>query len=282
MEVESDNHSSRNSHTEKLPQVRFPGDYSVPDHLFEEFNNLYPNAPIKKRKGKFNLHPAQKLTGREREFIHASWMIRFWNPEKLDIITRILLHQSPVTLSLLDWLCTNYAKNKDIHYPLNENDPSDFYIYEDYNKNLDDFCRPCFDSFSRNQRILLEYVCKSDVISVPENAQPSTISWDTKNLVGVRLKDGQKLVYLITSVGQLIFFWWAIQYRVIEYCEQHMDEIREHMMEGRQQPVPKNGKRRKLTEQAQKSWFVKSVSIVMNYDVVNSLTQNQDSKNDDE
>jgi hypothetical protein len=68
-----------------LSDVRLPTDYSVPDHLLKEFKLLYPNAPLKKRKGKkiliqvlkqlgkFNLDPAQPIEGREREFINASW-----------------------------------------------------------------------------------------------------------------------------------------------------------------------------------------------------------------
>jgi hypothetical protein len=65
-----------------------------------------------------------------------------------------VLHLSPATLSSVDWACINYAKSEDIHYSLTDDpsDPKDFYIWEDYNNSLDDFGRPHFDPFCRNQR----------------------------------------------------------------------------------------------------------------------------------
>lgn len=198
-------------------------------------------------------------------------MLKFWTPENLDVMVRIVLHQSPVTLSLIDWLCINYGKSKDIHYSLigDPRDPKDFYIWENYNNNLDDFGRPCFDSFCRNQRILVEYESQSDMISISD-PYSLRIEWDSKKNVGTRMMGGKKMVYLVTSVGQLIFFWWAINNRVIEYCEEHLDDIKQHMAVNKQKP--KDGpKRRKLTQQAQKSWFVKKVSIVLKYDHVNAM-----------
>jgi hypothetical protein len=97
------------------------------------------------------------------------------------------------------------------------------------------------------------------------------IVWESNYLVGSRYIGNKKMIYLVTSVGQLIFFWWALTNKVVDYCERHIDDIREHMGKGKNKPKPKNGKRRKLTEQASKSWVVKQVKITLNYDHVNSM-----------
>ena len=121
-------------------------------------------------------------------------MLRFWTPEKLDIMTKVILHKSNITLSRLDWLCTNYSKSQDVHYSLSPDDPRDFYIYEEYTKYLSDFSRPCFDSYSRNQRILVEYVCTNDELVNPTDPTSKKIEWDNKNQVGTRMIGSKKMV----------------------------------------------------------------------------------------
>jgi hypothetical protein len=51
--------------------------------------------------------------------------------------------------------------------------------------------------------------------------------------------------YLITTIGQLIFFRWAIMFGLINYCEQNVASIEAHLREVKAQ-TKKQGKRRKF------------------------------------
>ncbi len=74
------------------------------------------------------------------------------------------------------------------------------------------------------------------------------------------------MVYLITSVGQLNFFTWAMQHKVIDYCINNADEIEEHYNRALQMPPPENGKRRKLSEASCLGFKVKRIDTVVQYE----------------
>lgn len=104
-------------------------------------------------------------------------------------VVDILEKRSKISLRIVDYLCTNYAKQNDVvYYTGNRKTP--FNLYLDYRSQLKAYSKMQFDPFKRHQRI---------TINVPTN-----INHDGK---------------LQTTVAQLNFFRWAIDNKVIEYLE---------------------------------------------------------------
>jgi len=140
----------------QFPDARFPTYYSVPTHLFEEFKRMFPQNT--NQKGKISLIPDKEIGGKSYSLL--SWLVHsHWkNTENLDNLAKIILHKKPITLSHLDWLCTNYSKTYDVRYKLNQNNPVDFSIHDSYNQRLELHLRAFFDVFARNARILVEWI----------------------------------------------------------------------------------------------------------------------------
>lgn len=131
------------------------------------------------------------------------------NSYNRELIIPIVKQQTTISLRLLDWLVTNYAKQNNIHYTINEGPEHtrNFNIWLDYKNQLKAFSKKCFDPFCRRNRVFFD--TKNNVItSVDKNE-------DIKDS-----EDG-----FITTVGQLNFFRWAITNKVIEYVFKNLSEI---------------------------------------------------------
>lgn len=103
-----------------------------------------------------------------------------------------------ISLRLLDWLVTNYAKKHNISYL--SPDGTIFNIYREYKAQLKAHSKKLFDPFNRRSRIVFN-VCNDS--------------------------DDRKIE---TTLGQLNFFRWAINTGVLSYCVQHATEIEKDMM----------------------------------------------------
>lgn len=99
---------------------------------------------------------------------------------------------SSVSLRLVDWLITNYAKVHNIVYYV-KNTP--FNIHQSYKCMLKAYSKRLFDPFRRHARVTLE-------------------------LNGLKLE---------TTVAQLCFFRWAIDNDVLKYAHTHKDVIKHNM-----------------------------------------------------
>ncbi|CAH6421178.1 Hypothetical protein UVM_LOCUS394 [uncultured virus] len=223
----------------ELGEVRLPEVLSVPNHLVDTPREVLCSWFRKKRSQPEDLDPDKLLGKREQAFLDG--MRSFWSTARLRRIVPILLKRSPITLSLIDWLSTNYARKHGTNYPLSAEDPWDFDVYQSYKQHLGAFQRPCFDPYCRNQRILVEFVDMPELYDNPdedERVDDDDHSSETRagasslgsgddeyDVLGTRVVDGVTLRYLVTTVGQLAFFRWAIQFQVIDYCERHIDEI---------------------------------------------------------
>lgn len=112
-----------------------------------------------------------------------------------DTLREILGNKSAVSLRLLDWLATNYAKKHNILYllPAPDGGPEvGFNMYLDYKSQLKAYSKRFFDPFCRRERTEFQ---------------------------GVH-----------TTVGQLNFFRWAIEHRVVAYAKEHCEAIEADMM----------------------------------------------------
>ena len=105
----------------------------------------------------------------------------------------IINGESPISLRIVDWFVTNYAKKYYTVYMLNQ---SRFKVYNEYKLRLKAYSKKRFDPF-----------CRWDRISIP---------YDNDN-------------YMETTIGQLNFFKWAIENNVIGYIEENYKEIENDM-----------------------------------------------------
>ena len=119
---------------------------------------------------------------------------RFYNDrEDIDEILQILQGTSVISLRLIDWFVTNYAKAHSTSYILNN---QEFLVYLNYKSQLKAYSKKLFDPFCRRERILFQI----------GTAAP-----------------------FLTTVGKLNFFRWAIEKGILDHIRSHMHEIEKEM-----------------------------------------------------
>ena len=114
------------------------------------------------------------------------------NNRNLERIQGILNGESKISLRLIDWLVTNYAKKHNISY-LTKQGSRHVIVYLAYKSHLKAYSKKMFDPFCRWKRI--------------------------------------QFLGLNTTVGQLNFFEWAIQDDVLDYLEENYDAVQKDMDE---------------------------------------------------
>jgi hypothetical protein len=108
----------------------------------------------------------------------------------------IINGQSDISLRVLDWFITNYSKKNFVSYKVKKKEIQ-FRVHKDYKSQLKAYSKKQFDPFCRRDRILFYY----------DNTE-----------------------YIVTTVGQLNFFRWAIENEIIEYIECNLNEIEKDMI----------------------------------------------------
>lgn len=147
-----------------------------------------------------------------------------------------------------------------------------------------------FDVFARNTRILVEWETNDNNLFnsfLGDVNWGLGVKWDNKKNVGMRMiqgfsqkisllmnQKGKKMIYLITSVGQLNFFHWAMTNGIVDYCIKNVSEIASHYDEAQNQPAPENGKRRKLSTSVPCSFKVWRVDTIVEYKENNMILRN--------
>lgn len=122
-------------------------------------------------------------------------LIKFYNENNnMDKMLRIINGESNISLRIVDWFATNYAKKYYTVYTLSDNQR--FKVYMDYKLKLRAYSKKRFDPFCRWERITIPY------------------------------KDGNSIQ---TTIGQLNFFKWALENNVITYIEQNYNSIEKDM-----------------------------------------------------
>lgn len=113
----------------------------------------------------------------------------------LDKMLSIINGESQISLRIVDWFATNYAKKFYTVYDI-ESTGLRFKVYTDYKLKLKAYSKRRFDPFCRWDRINIPY------------------------------KDGN---YIQTTIGQLNFFKWALENDVIKYIENNYQDIEKDM-----------------------------------------------------
>lgn len=140
-----------------------------------------------------------------RRELLISTLQRFYNSRTdLDRLIPIVKGEGHLSLRVIDWFVTNYAKKHLVSYPLprasNPELKEEFVVYRDYKNQLKAFSKKLFDPFCRRERIL--FSCGSH--------EP-----------------------FVTTVGQLNFFMWAFEKKILEYMETHLEDIQREEKQAR-------------------------------------------------
>lgn len=167
-------------------------------------------------------------------------LLQFYDiDDNLEVMLNIINGESPISLRIVDWFVTNYAKQKFTVYNLEEG--GRFKVYNDYKLKLKAYSKRRFDPFCRWERITVPY--KNDS-------------------------------FIQTTIGQLNFFKWALENSVIDYIEQNFKAIETDMnsrnsTSKNKKPDNTNKTRKKreeLSVSASKSIKKEKVEIVLKFD----------------
>jgi hypothetical protein len=129
---------------------------------------------------------------------------KFYNVKtNINKVIPLIEQRSDVSLRLVDWFVTNFAKknNTVITKELNGN-IIHFNVYLSYRNQLKAYSKEKFDPFRRNEHILFYYETNK---------------------------------YIETTHGQLNFFRWVIQNDILEYIRDHVVVIEQDMLHTQKQ-----------------------------------------------
>ena len=113
--------------------------------------------------------------------------------ENMDKMISIINGQSAISLRIVDWFTTNYSKKYWTVYNIEKNgEIVRFKVFDDYKLKLKAYSKKRFDPFCRWERVSFPYDNNS---------------------------------YIQTTIGQLNFFKWAIENKVIDYINNNYKEI---------------------------------------------------------
>lgn len=151
-------------------------------------------------------------------------LLTFYKEGKnMDNMLSIINGMSPISLRIVDWFTTNYAKKHYTVYDIKKDDNDTlkrFKVYVDYKLKLRSYSKKRFDPFCRWERINIPY------------------------------KDNTSVQ---TTIGQLNFFKWAFENDVIKYIEENYSHIEDDMntrnSTAKKKTTPVNNNSRKKREE---------------------------------
>lgn len=144
-------------------------------------------------------------TNTQNELLLNNLMDFYKNKDNLNKMMHIINGDSKISLRIVDWFVTNFAKKyytvyeipmKNLTGEYNFNEFVRFKVYNDYKLKLKAYSKKRFDPFCRWERI-----------SIPYNNEKC----------------------METTIGQLNFFKWAIDNNIINYIDNNYDIIEKDM-----------------------------------------------------
>ena len=169
------------------------------------------------------------------------------NQENLQKFKSVITGGIPnISLRLIDWFSTNYAKK---YYTVINNAEQEtgrrFKVFDSYKLKLRAYGKDNFDAFSRGKRISVPYCVEMNETT--------------------------------TTIGQLNFFKWTIENQIVEYILDNLEDIKKDMdsrssnSKKKKDVVDENGKTRKKREElsvcATKCIIKETVSITIKFSV---------------
>ena len=190
------------------------------------------------------------LVNTQQQLLLETLMVFYRKNDNLKKILKIITGETKISLRIVDWFATNYAKKNFTLYNIKDKNGLErrFKVYVDYKLKLKAYSKKNFDPF-----------CRWDRISIPyENG-----------------------THIETTIGQLNFFKWTLENDIIRYIEEHYEDIETDMNTRNSTSKRKNTennisdntvtntktrkKREELSISATKSIKKEDVEIVVNF-----------------
>jgi hypothetical protein len=130
----------------------------------------------------------------QNDLLMANLMKFYGEDNNLETMLKIINGESPISLRIIDWFATNYAKKFFTVYEVGAN--RRFKVYTDYKLKLKAYSKRRFDPF-----------CRWDRITIPYSGG----------------------TFIQTTIGQLNFFKWALENGVVAYIGGHYAAIEDDM-----------------------------------------------------
>lgn len=186
---------------------------------------------MKKYSSSINNYNDEKISGKTLLLLES--LLEYYS-SNVHILTGIVTQKNILSLRILDWLVTNYAKKHNIVYTLDNNSRKcNFNIYLDYKNQLKAYSKKYFDPFCRRERIIIN---------------TKYLTWKILDNNCKKTTDENEL---ITTVGQLNFFKWFIENKVLNYAIENIEQIDKDMIETLNKSK-KDTKRQELSKSASK------------------------------
>jgi hypothetical protein len=166
----------------------------------------------------------EEIKSQEQYVLHR--LEKFYsNPTNLEKIRCILNGESKLSLRLIDWFVTNYAKKFNTSFVNSQNKYN--IVYLSYKSHLKAYSKKMFDPFCRYKRI--------------------------------------KFQNMDTTVGQLNFFEWIISDEILDYIYTNTEQIQKDMEQRLQSLNTTNKKRHELSDSATNSISKHNVQVKVSF-----------------
>jgi len=133
----------------------------------------------------------------QNDLLMRNLMTFYQDRSNLSKMMNIINGESNISLRIVDWFVTNYAKKYYTVYDIADStETSRFKVYNDYKLKLKAYSKRRFDPFCRWERIRVPY--------------------DDENCME-------------TTIGQLNFFKWALENKIVDYIESNYSAIEADM-----------------------------------------------------
>ena len=200
-------------------------------------NELKPNeALISKLKKKSLRKKSPPKLSIKQNLLLEKLKLFYENKSNITQLLDIVNSTSKISLRIIDWFVTNFSKKKFVVIPVKKTTivsgekvssskktkkrnmkttEVDINVFLNYKAQLKAYSKKQFDPFCRRERISFKYNDKDSII---------------------------------TTVGQLNFFKWAIENNILNYISDNLKEIEEDMNQNIKKPSGKNKKQSKKGE----------------------------------
>ena len=173
-----------------------------------------------------------------QDFIVQNLQTFYNETGNLEKITPILKGESAISLRLVDWFITNYAKKNNTSYMMGT---KQFLVHFNYKRELKAYSKKLFDPFCRRDRIMFEALNQASIM---------------------------------TTVGQLNFFRWCIEKKILDFIEDNRTAIEADMNASIKEHYSKDGKklqsgRRQRTELSRSAMKVVNqheMNVIVSFD----------------
>ena len=180
-----------------------------------------------------------------RDSILMNKIMNFYLDNKhLSEFKKIINGKSLLSLRIIDFFVTNYARDKEVIYSINKNEKKEnFMVYYNYKSQLKAYSKKQFDPFCRRERIYFY----------------------------INEHDGTAFKPIKTTVGQLNFFRWIIKHKILDYIYKNYKNIDYEMNR-----YSKKGKKKKKKKNIKRENFI--ITSIINDEKSRNLTMSTTKK----